>query len=70
MGPAFWFLYLASFSCRKSNITIEARYRTLLVSHLPRQTKKSKGIAYVLFRMPKNAVAAYRALYGQIFQVR
>ena len=69
MGPASWFLYLASFPCRKSNITIKARHTKLLLSHLPRQTKKSKGIAYVLFRMPKNAVAAYRALDGQIFQV-
>lgn len=35
-----------------------------------RGTKRSKGIAYVLFADPADAVAAFQQLDGQIFQVR
>jgi RNA recognition motif-containing protein len=35
-----------------------------------RETKKSKGLAYVLYLLPEDAVKAYRELDGQIFQVR
>ena len=36
---------------------------------LHRETKRSKGIAYVLFVVPTDAVNAYQQLDGQIFQV-
>ncbi|MEW5307701.1 MAG: hypothetical protein WDW36_010079 [Sanguina aurantia] len=35
-----------------------------------RDSRKSKGIAYVLFRMPQDALTAYRAADGTIFQGR
>jgi hypothetical protein len=34
-----------------------------------RETKKSKGLAYILYLLPDDAVKAYRELDGQIFQV-
>ena len=36
----------------------------------PRETKRSKGIAYVLFQIPEDAVKAQEALDMTTFQVR
>lgn len=37
---------------------------------LDRESKRSKGIAYILFAVPEDALKAAQALDGTIFQVR
>lgn len=44
-------------------------FATLCFIDVLRETKKSKGIAYVLYVVPEDALHAYRELDGTIFQV-
>ena len=49
-----------------------SKYGMLSEVHIPIdvETKKSKGIAYISFMIPENAIRAYEELDGQVFQGR
>lgn len=62
-----------AFTCTEADLTaLFSRYGPVSETHIPltRDTKQAKGFAYVLFAVPTDAVKAYAALDGTIFQGR
>ena len=62
-----------TFDCKESDLKKAfAPFGPISELHIPidPETKKSKGVAYVLYLMPEHAVKAFRALDGSCFQGR
>lgn len=62
-----------SYACTEQDLRdLFEKYGTLSEVHMPiaRDTKKSKGYAYILYLLPEHALKAYEALDMQTFQGR
>ncbi|OIR58448.1 MAG: polyadenylate binding protein 2 [Amphiamblys sp. WSBS2006] len=67
------FLRNLSYSCTEKDIEgVFSAYGLLTETHIPlaKDTGKQMGLAFVLFAVPENAVAAYKELDGTVFQGR
>lgn len=67
------FIRNLSYACTEQDLrNLFEKYGTLSEVHMPiaRDTKKSKGYAYILYMMPEHALKAYEALDMQTFQGR
>jgi multiple RNA-binding domain-containing protein 1 len=67
------FIRNLSYACTEQDLReLFEKYGTLSEVHMPiaRDTKKSKGYAYILYMMPEHALKAYEALDMQTFQGR
>ena len=67
------FIRNLSYACTEHDLRdLFEKYGTLSEVHMPiaRDTKKSKGYAYILYLLPEHALKAYEALDMQTFQGR